>query len=337
VLVDESLGEEGNPWGFQGLLMFMMNTASGLFRTREQLEAAGWRLHGNTFERGDERYLPLYEAKLLHHFDHRWATYDGLETRDLTAAEKDSPDCMVLPRYWVPASEVAARLAGRWERGWLLGWRDICRSTDERTVIASVLPRVGVGNNAPVMLLADETTRLGGLLTACLSSFVLDFTARFKVGGTHLNFFIINQLPVLPPDAYRRPCPWSSDERLSNWLLARVLELTYTAWDLEPFARDCGYDGPPFRWDEARRFLLRCELDAAFFHLYGIAREDVASIMDTFPIVRRKDEATHGDERTKRVILEIYDAMQRAMDTGTPYQTRLDLPPADARVAHPAR
>ena len=133
-------------------------------------------------------------------------------------------------------------------------------------------------------------------------------------------------------------CPWSRiAQALCDWLLPRVLELTYTAWDLEPFAQDCGWSGPPFRWDEERRFLLRCELDAAFFHLYLPAeangdwrpadgetaadlarlkasfptpRDAVAYIMDTFPIVRRKDEAKFdGDYRTKRVILEIYDAM----------------------------
>ena len=119
--------------------------------------------------------------------------------------------------------------------------------------------------------------------------------------------------------------------------MPRVLELTYTAWDLEPFARDLGYDGPPFRWDPERRFLLRCELDAAFFHLYGLERDDVDYIMDTFPIVRRKDEQAHGEYRTKRVILEIYDELAEAIATGRPYQTRLDPPPADPRVAHPPR
>ena len=111
--------------------------------------------------------------------------------------------------------------------------------------------------------------------------------------------------------------------------LRRILELTYTAWDLEPFATDCGYSGPPFRWDEERRFLLRCELDAAYFHLYGIGRDDVDYILETFPIVKRKDEQAHGEYRTKRVILDIYDAMQQAMETGTPYHTRLDPPPAN--------
>ena len=137
-----------------------------------------------------------------------------------------------------------------------------------------------------------------------------------------------------------RPCAWAGPTAAVYQALAadpRVLELTYTAWDLQPFAHDCGYDGPPFRWDEERRFLLRCELDAAYFHLYGIARDDVDYIMDTFPIVRRKDEAAHGEYRTKRVILEIYDEMAEAMRTGEPYRTRLDPPPADPRVAHPPR
>jgi hypothetical protein len=146
--------------------------------------------------------------------------------------------------------------------------------------------------------------------------------------------FIVDQLPVIAAGAYDSSTSWSG-LTLRRWLLPRVLELTYTAWDLEPFARDVGYDGPPFRWDPDRRFLLRCELDAAFFHLYGLSRDDTDYVMDTFPIVRKNDEKAHGEYRTKRVILEIYDAMAEAARTGNPYHTRLDPPPADPRVAHP--
>jgi hypothetical protein len=116
---------------------------------------------------------------------------------------------------------------------------------------------------------------------------------------------------------------------LSLLVQQTCFELTYTNKCLKLFAEDCGYDGEPFVWDEERRFLLRCELDAAYFHLYGIKREDVAYILETFPIVKRKDQQAHGEYRTKRVILEIYDAMQRAMETGEPYQTRLDPKPAN--------
>ena len=164
--------------------------------------------------------------------------------------------------------------------------------------------------------------------------FVVDYVARQKVGGTHLTYSFFKQLPVPTPPLLSTPAAFAGDASLADWLTPRVLELTYTAWDLEPFARDLGYDGPPFRWDPERRFLLRAELDAAFFHLYGIERDDVDYIMDTFPIVRRKDETRHGEYRTKRLILEIYDAMAERPRTGEPYQTRLDPPPADHRVAH---
>jgi hypothetical protein len=112
---------------------------------------------------------------------------------------------------------------------------------------------------------------------------------------------------------------------------------TYTAWDLEPFARDCGYDAPPFRWDEQRRSLLRAELDAAFFHLYGIHRDDAAYILDTFPIVRRKDIEKYGEYRTKSLILEIYDQLAAATHTGQPYQTRLQTSDLDRSGIWPAR
>jgi len=115
VLMDESKGEEGNPWGVQfrqGL--FNMTSDSSLFRTREQMEADGWSLTGNLFRRGRDRYLPLYEAKLIHQFDHRWATYlNDDDTRDLTSREKNNPDRLVMPRYWVGERNVEQVLENR--------------------------------------------------------------------------------------------------------------------------------------------------------------------------------------------------------------------------------
>jgi hypothetical protein len=169
------------------------------------------------------------------------------------------------------------------------------------------------------------------------SSLVFDYVARQKLGGTHMTFFILKQLPVFPPSEYQEICKWDIRSSLGDWILPRALELTYTAWDLEPFAKDCGYDGPPFRWNEERRFLLRCELDAAYFRLYGIELDDVGYIMETFPIVKRKDEKMFGEYRTKRVILEMYDEMRRAMETGEVYRTRLVPGPGDRAVAHEGR
>lgn len=341
-----------NPWGVQFLRMFDMTNDAGLFRTRAELESQGFRLEGNVFVKGRERFLPLYEAKMVHQFDHRFATYDdaGTDTREVTDAEKADPEHVVLPRYWVPQAEVEARLAARgWHRGWLLGWRDIARSTDERTVIAAVIPRVGVGNNFPLMLPTDPPH--AALLVATMNALIFDYCARQKVGGPHLNYFLMKQFPFLPPSAFDRPLffdwpaePGRTPATVGDFVRSRVLELVYTARDLAPFARDLGHDGPPFRWDPERRFRLRCELDALFFHLYLPAEPDgswrratrewapveetpgafealtslfpkprdaVSYILDQFPIVRRRDEERFGEYRTRRAVLELYDEMLR--------------------------
>ena len=91
--------------------MFDMSNDSHLFRTREQLEAEGCQLEGNVFKKDGEEYLPLYEAKMIHHFDHRWATYDGLDTRDVELIEKQQPYFVSFPRYWVKTREVKLCLA----------------------------------------------------------------------------------------------------------------------------------------------------------------------------------------------------------------------------------
>lgn len=363
---------EENPWGIRFNAMFHMSNDSHLFRTREQLEAEGWRLDGNVFRRESAEYLPLYEAKMLDFFDHRsahvvlsaTAAVRQGQPQPLTETEHQDSHCLPIPRCWVHASEVTSVLDSLGGGRWLLGLRDVTSATNERTVISAALPRTAVGNNLPLLLKAQNTSQAhAAILLGSINSFALDFTARFKVGGLHLNFFIVEQLPVLDPATYAKPCPWyhsdpthESPLTIGDFLMPRVLELTYTAWDLESFARDCGWEGPPFRWDEERRFLLRCELDAAFFHLYlgteeewrgqpgtltasfPTPRDAVSYIMDTFPIVRRKDEERfNGDYRTKRVILEIYDALATAMKTSTPYPTRLTPPPADPTCCHPSK
>jgi hypothetical protein len=216
----------------------------------------------------------------------------------------------------VPEAEVEGRLQGRWERPWLLGWRRITNTTNERTAIFTFLPLTAAGDSV-FLELPDGDTREIACHVANFDSLTFDYVARQKLGGINLNFFTVRQLPALPPSTYDQPAPWAPGETLAEWIARRMLPLVYTAWDMQPFARDLGYDGPPFPWDEEKRFLLRCELDAAFFYLYGVERDDVDYIMGTFPIVKRKDEAKRGEYRTKRVILEMYDAMQRAMESGT--------------------
>lgn len=273
--------------------------------------------------------LPLYEAKMIHHFDHRWATYEGSDARDVTLEEKQDPNFVAMPRYWVPDSEIDDRLEVRWDRKWFLGWRDICRSTDVRTTVGGALPRYGVGDK---FLLANPEE--GPLLGALLTSIVFDYIARQKIGGTSFKYFTMKQLPVLEPSSLPSRGPVSPCTREGQSSV--LLELAYTSWDMKPFAEQLEDHGPPFRWDPQRRALLRAELDSAFFHLYGVNRDDTDYILETFPIVKRKDIAKYGEYRTKRLILEVYDRMADAICTGEPYQTILD-PPAGQGPRHPAK
>jgi hypothetical protein len=318
VLIEEARGAAGNPWSIvfrQGL--FNMASDSGLFRTAEHLEVAGAERAGpNWLDADGQVWVPLYEAKMVHQFDHRWATYEdnGINSRDMTEAEKRDPAATAQPRYWVPQVEVEQRLAEREARQWLMGWRDICRSTDERTVIAAAVPRVGVGHKMPLLLYQpDLAVERHGALLANLNALVLDFCARQKVGGASLAYFYIKQFPVLPPDQY------GSGEL--GFIVARVLELTYTAHDLAPFARDLGYSGPPFAWDPDRRAVLRAELDAYYAHLYGLSRDELRYILDpadvygedypseTFRVLKNNETRKFGEYRTRRLVLEAWDRL----------------------------
>jgi hypothetical protein len=340
ILLRESNVDSGNPWQLQFLRMLDMTNDSGVFRTRHELEARKVSLEGNWFLTDSGTFLPLLEAKMVHHYDHRFGDYrdhpDGSENLilpDVPLERLQSPSYATHGRYWVAADEVEERIGPVWSRSWMLGWRDVTKPQNERTVVASLVPRVAVGNKFPLLLSQAEPT-LMACLYASLCSFILDYAARQKVGGTSLNFFLAKQFPVPPPTVYTRNADWHSEVSVRDWILPRVLELTYTAWDLEPFARDVGHAGTPFRWDIDRRFHLRCELDAAFFHLYGLSRDDVDYVMGTFPIVRKSDERAHGEYRTKRVILETYDALAKAAQTGKPYRTPLDPLPAAVGASH---
>jgi hypothetical protein len=313
--------------------MFDMATDASLFHVDEDLRADGWHLAGNIFVSGIKRMIPLYEAKMLHHFDSRFATYENATQAQVnkgtlprfTASQHADLSCMPLPRYWVDEAEVENRLDGHgWTEGWLLAWRRTGRSTDERTMINSIMPRSAAGDSIFLML-ASMPTRMCALLAVSLSSFVLDFVARQKTAGANLSYFIVQQFPVPAPEVYRQSDALYGGVDLASWMLPRIVELMYTATDTGAFARELGDHGLPFRWDEGRRFRIRAELDAAFFLVYGIERHDVISIMDSFRAFQNNDRPRF--ERTKELILEIYDAMTEAALVGQPYQTIVDPPP----------
>jgi hypothetical protein len=324
---------DGNPWGLRFLAMFHMANDSGLFRTAGELGSAGWALDGNRFVRDGRVMLPLYEAKMFRHYDHRFGSYAGQteaqarqgKLPELTEAAHQDPKLLTLPRYWVDESEVDERAADRWDQAWLLGWRRITGTEKRRTVVPTILPRSATGDSIFLALPSTEP-RLIACLCANLCSFPLDYAARQKVGGLNLMFFTLKQLPTLPLSSYANRPPWDLDNTVRDWLVPRVLELTYTAWDLQDFARDCGNDGKPYMWNSDRRFLLESEIDAAFFRLYSLSRSDVEYILDSFPVVRNIDERAYSEFRTKRVVLEIYDALASAEQTGRPFVSSLGPP-----------
>lgn len=213
---------------------------------------------------------------------------------------------------------------------WLMGWRDICRATDERTVIASVIPRVAVGNKIPLIRPASNiSASQTAALTANLSSLTLDFVARQKIGGTTLNYFYLKQFPILPPDRYT--------EADLAYIVPRVLELTHTAHDMQAWADDLAAYDPrppeqrtkPYGWHPERRAQLRAELDAYYAGLYGLTRDELRYILDpadapfgpngallgpdypseTFRGLKNKEERAYGEYRTRRLVLAAWDKL----------------------------
>jgi hypothetical protein len=252
---------------------------------------------------------------MFHQFDHCWATYtDNGDTRDLTDNEKSDLSFSVKPRYWVDKKEVENKLSGNWKKEWLLCFRGICRGTDERTAIFSLLPKVAIGNSAPVIIPTIDKADLISCLVGNFSSLVFDFVTRQKVGGTNFNFFIIKQLPVIPPEKYT--------EKDIEYITPRVLELVYTSWDMQPFAQDMGYNREPFIWNPNKRALIRAELDAYYAKLYGLTRDELRYILDpaevygaefpseTFRVLKNNEIKQYGEYRTQRLVLEAWDRIK---------------------------
>jgi hypothetical protein len=329
VLVDKSGAEEVKAWPVKYAQMINMTSDSHLFRTREELEDSegAWPIGGNRWQSAAGEWVPLYEGKMVQAFDHRAASVvinpDNLNrpARPLPATQEQSvdPDWLADPQFWIQPEEGLASAP------FSLCFKDVTAPTNVRTMIASLLPTGAAGNTVPLIDLELDKGETKGaklaLLAGNLNSLSFDFVARQKVQGQHLNWYIIEQLPVIPPDVYTRQFgPKSAAEIVRE----AVLELTYTAHDMAPFARDMGYvddNGevlPPFSWDEDRRLALRAKLDALYFILYGVfdpadrarSRDDVEYIYSTFPIVERQERAAHdGQYRSRDLCLSWINAL----------------------------
>ena len=252
------------------------------------------------------------------------------------------------PGDWVwraPGQTAVASPALPEPLGWAIGFREITNAVDARTVIAAAVPRAAFGNKLPLLLpdLPDarelkrlrpseqkalleqaraaiaQYKELAPLLLANLCSLALDYIARRKLHGTTLNWFIAEQLPVLPPAAYQRKFgPLTAAQIVRD----HVLRLTYTSHNMAPFAADIAPHLPtqnrrstqnrpsapsrlpaPFPWDESDRRHLRARLDALYFHLYGATPAEAAEILDTFRVLRTQEKKTHTRYLTKSLVL----------------------------------
>jgi hypothetical protein len=318
VLVDRSSGEEVKAWPVKYSTMFHMTNDSGLFRTREELEEkeGAWPIGGNRYNSPSGEWVPLYEGKMIWHFDHRAASivinpnnqHRPAYPIATTDEEHQDTNFVPTPQFWVLATD-RSRLDAP-----VLAFRDVTNPTDHRTFDACFIPYQYAGNTLPLLLEEDGSHSAIPLLCGNLNAIVLDYVSRQKVQKNHLSWYIVEQLPVVPPDRYEaiRVGPKTAGDIVRD----AVIELTYTASDMAPFARDMGYVDesgairPPYPWDEGRRLHLRAKLDAVFFHLYGVTeRDDVRYVFSTFPIVERQETEAYGCYRSRDLCLAYINAL----------------------------
>ena len=309
-----------------------MTNDSRHFWTREQMEADGWYpVALNRWRKGGEEMLPLYQGRIIHHFDHRYNSV-GINLDNLhrpyisvrvTDEQHDDPQFYPDLQYWVNADFVAQKFPGN--PAYAIGFRDITKADNARTMLSTIVPWAGYSNKVPLLVPYDEMVAnafndVSPLWAANFCSFAFDFVVRRKMQGTTMNLYILEQLPVITRAAYDQQF---GDTTAADLARDHVLKLCYTAWDLQPFAQaqipllpSNDYDGEPFGWDVEERRHLRARLDALYFLLYGLDRDDAAYVLDSFPITRRNDERDHGRYLTKDLILAYMSALE-AGDTET--------------------
>jgi len=333
---------EGSDSGFGTLKTpFNMSNDSGLFQTTSKLITLKEEIRANDCRKvADTLYLTLYESKLLHQFNHRFATFEGATEHDITQGnalefssdELKNPQKTIEGRYWLDEKILEQRFPGKW----FLTYRKITNSANERTSIAAIIPKRPCGDS--LILITDLKAIDAALICTNMNTIIFDYVAKLKIPGSNFNHWILKQLPIIPLKKYI-----PND---INFIVPRMLELVYTACDLRSFAEDMEYHGKPFRWDQNRRPLLRAELDAYYARLYGLSRDELRYILDpkevygedfpgeTFRVLKEKEIKLYGDYKTGRLVLEAWDRMQSAIENNIEYVPMTDPPPADPRVAH---
>ena len=324
ILVSHTDTEQVRVWPVKYATMFHMANDSNLFRTQQELQEqeAAYPVSGNRWQSAAGEWVPLYQGRSVEMYDHRFAGVEfnpenirrGYVSVQTTPEQHADPNFSIRFEYHVlkenlPVTDIPCVLA----------YRRVTATTNSRTMVPTIAPCVGYGDSVFLLLPDGKITGMSvskwmSLLQGNLASLPFDFVARNKVQGQNFSWYILEQLPVVPPERYQQVR--FGTKTAGDIVREAVLELTYTAHDMAPFARDMGYVDiqgevrPPFIWNEERRLRLRAKLDALYFHLYGITdREDVRYIYSTFPIVGREETAAHGRYLTRDLCLAYMSAL----------------------------
>ena len=318
VLVDANRKAGGNAWGVRFFTMFHQTNDAEQFLSPADLKRLGARQDGNRWKKGKTSYLPLYEAKMVQAYDHRAASVvveagnwvrQG-QTEETTLVEHQNPEFVAMPRWWTAEAEVRSLLTDNSDRSrGFIAFKDITSSTNQRTMIAAAIPYSAATNHL-ILISTDQPPRRELCLLANLNSIVYDYITRQKIGGVTLNYFIVRQIPALAPDAYEGRCPWDEDQTLEKWISDRVLKLTCTAIDMLPLAQAADFAERVHKWKDHDRRELRAELDAAYFILHGVSRDDASYILSTFSSMAKGDsESTFTPISMMSEILASYDEL----------------------------
>mgnify|MGYP006277211779 CR=1 FL=1 len=319
VLVDRNITSLAlsNPWNIRMASMYHMTNDSHLFFTpKNQGELQEW--HSAWLEDENAELTPLYEAKMIGILNHRQGDFaDCFPKRAHILPRIDSsrlnPGYEVSPFYWVRTEDFRERSAQLdWPHKWYLCWRDVTDSrASARTMISSVIPWCATGNSLSLLMPGPHTNpALVAALAANLSSLPFDYLVRQKVSGLHLNFFMMEQLPVLRPERYTEP-------ELA-FLTERISQTTATSSKMLPWASYLDSRVPSVIPDTSK---AKAEIDAFFANKYGMSREDLGYILkpssvsqdfdgiDNFDVLERQDVKAFGEYRTQRLVLEAWDRL----------------------------
>jgi len=293
-----------NPYGIELATQFNMTSDSDKFAREQELIERGYKKNWIYYEKDEERYVPLCEGKTFYTLDSRYnhIAEDGNGIA-CTAEEKSDPQFFPRTRYFVKESYCKAFYTAKgWKREWVIAFRDIARSSDNRTFISSLMPKVGFGHKAPVI--SVESLSLFGLA----NSHVFDYVTRQKFQGTSICFFILYQLPVPDPSKFKElPGLDAGDSCLENSVIRRLVKCVNYSYDMEPFVKDMGYEIEPRPWNEKERLDYMAQLDAIAAHLYGIDYEDLKYIFTTFPIEKREQESEYGTYLSRDLALKYFE------------------------------